>query len=60
MQKPESLEGMMDTLDALIIVMALVGGLSVAAILSALVADFLWPWAAGLLPRRPQATRRPS
>ena len=50
----------MDTLDALIIVMALVGWLSVAAILSALVADFLWPWAAGLLPRRPQATRRPS
>ena len=50
----------MDTLDALIVVMALVGGLSVAAVLFAVMADLLWPWIAGLLPRRPQATRRPS
>ena len=50
----------MDTLDALVVVMAITGGMAMAAILSALVADFLWPWAAGLLPRRPQATRRPS
>lgn len=50
----------MDTLDALIVVMAITGGMAAAAVLFAVMADLLWPWAAGLLPRRPQATRRPS
>lgn len=48
----------MDTFDALLVVVALIGGMSAAAVIFAFLADILWPWAAGLLPRRPQATRR--